>query len=80
MYITTVRVTDLYHVGGSIIRKAEGVPWYPSCCPLRPILPHLQRGKAILGVIYGVLLWADMNAATPLGAWGRSVISLGIQA
>ena len=24
----------------------------------------------------GVLLWADMNAATPLGAWGRSVLSL----
>ena len=24
-----------------------------------------------------VLLWADMNAATPLGAWGRSVMSLG---
>ena len=25
-------------------------------------------------VIYGVLLWADMNTATPLGARGRSVI------
>ena len=23
------------------------------------------------GVMYGVLLWADMNAATSLGAWGR---------
>ena len=22
------------------------------------------------------LLWADMDAATPLGAWGRSVMSL----
>ena len=32
--------------------------------------------KSILGVIYGVLLWADMNAATPLGAWGRSGMSL----
>ena len=32
--------------------------------------------KSILGVIYRVLLWADMNAATPLGARGRSVISL----
>ena len=31
----------------------------------------------MLGVIYGVLLWADMTAATPLGAWGRSLISLG---
>ena len=31
----------------------------------------------MLGVTHGVLLWADMNAATPLGAWVRSVISLG---
>ena len=30
----------------------------------------------MLGVIYGVLLWADMNAATPLVARGRSVMSL----
>ena len=29
----------------------------------------------MLGVIYGVLLWADMHTATPLRAWGRSVIS-----
>ena len=28
--------------------------------------------------MYGVLLWADMNAATPLGAWGRFVISLAV--
>ena len=48
-----------------------------SCCPLRPrttpfdlrmyrpfytSLDHFPRGKSILGVIYGVLLWADMNA------------------
>ena len=26
--------------------------------------------------MYGVLLPADMNAATPLGAWGRSAMSL----
>ena len=25
----------------------------------------------MLEVIYGVLLWADMNAATPLGTLGR---------
>ena len=31
----------------------------------------------MLGLTHGVLLWADMNAATPLWAWGRSVISLG---
>ena len=43
--------------------------------PAPPYYP-IPRGKSILGVIYGVLLWADMNAATPLGAWGRSVISL----
>ena len=29
-----------------------------------------------LGAMHGVLLWADMNAATPLGAWGRSVYPL----
>ena len=48
----------------------------PSCCPLRPRTTPFPEEKSILGVIYGVLLWADMNAATPLGAWGRSVISL----
>ena len=41
--------------------------------PAPPYYPF-PRGKSILGVIYGVLLWADMNAATPLGAWGRSVM------
>ena len=45
----------------------------PSCCALRPHATPLPEEKSILGVIYGVLLWADMNAATPLGARGRSV-------
>ena len=36
------------------------------------------RGKSILGVIYGVLLWTDVNAATPLGARGRSALSLAL--
>ena len=40
------------------------------------MLPPFPEEKFILGVIYGGLLWADMNAATPLGARGRSVISL----
>ena len=30
----------------------------------------------MLGLIYGVLPWADMNAATALGVLGRSVMSL----
>ena len=48
-----------------------------SCCSLRPhTTPFLQEKSFILGVIYGILLWADMNAATPLGARGRSVMSL----
>ena len=48
-----------------------------SCCPLSapPYYPF-PRGKYILGVIYGVSLWPDMNAGTPLGALGRSVMSL----
>ena len=51
-----------------------------SCCPLRPHTTPFPEEKSILGVIYGVLLWADMNTATRLGAWGRSVMSLGMQA
>ena len=41
-------------------------PYYP-----------IPRGKSILGVKNEVLLWADMNAATPLVARGCSVMSLG---
>ena len=50
-----------------------------SCFPLRPLRPRTTpflEERYIVGVIYGVLLLADMNAATPLGAWERSVISL----
>ena len=39
----------------------------PSCCSLRLRTTPFPEGKSILGVIYGVLLSADMNAATPLG-------------
>ena len=49
------------------------IPAAASCTPYYPF----PRGKSILGVTYGFLLWADMNAATPLGAWGRSVIAVG---
>ena len=42
----------------------------PSCCPLLPPYYPITRWNSIPGVIYGVLLWADINAATPLGAWG----------
>ena len=48
----------------------------PSCCPLRPRTTPCLEEKSTPGVIYGVLLWAGMNAATPLGALWRSVISL----
>ena len=41
---------------------------------LHPAAPFPEE-NSILGVIYGVLLLADMNAATPLGSRGRSVIS-----
>ena len=42
--------------------------------PLRPRTTPFPEEKSIPGVICGVLLWADMNAATPLGAWGCSGI------
>ena len=38
--------------------------------PAPPYYYPIPRGNSILGVIYGVLLWADMNAATPLGHGG----------
>ena len=37
--------------------------------PAPPYYPF-RRGKSILGVIYGVLLCDNMNAATPLGGAG----------
>ena len=46
----------------------------PAAAP--PRTTPFPEEASILGVIYGVLLWADMNAATPLGARGRSAISL----
>ena len=42
--------------------------------PPAPRTSPFPEEKSMLGVIYRVLLLADMNAATPLGAWGRSVI------
>ena len=39
-----------------------------SCCPLQPHTTPFPEDTSILGVIYGVVLLADMNAATPLGA------------
>ena len=45
--------------------------------PAPPYATRFTEENSILGVIYGVLLWADMNAAAPPGAWGRSTMSLG---
>ena len=44
--------------------------------PAPTVLPLQQGKQSILGVMYRVLLWADMNAATSLGAWVCSVMSL----
>ena len=49
-----------------------------SCCPLRPRTTPFPEENSILGVIYGVLLWADMNAATPPGSRGRSALCAGV--
>ena len=50
---------------------------YACCCTLRPRTTPPPEGKSILGVICGVLLWADMNAATPPGSRGRSALCAG---
>ena len=42
----------------------------PSCCPLRPRTTPFPEEKTTLGVICGVLLCAEINAANPLGARG----------
>ena len=57
------------HTDPHTLRKFQLLP------PAPPYYPF-PEGKSTLGVIYGVSLWADMNAATPLRAWGRSVLSL----
>ena len=41
---------------------------HSSCCPLCPRTIPSPEERTLQGVMYGVLLWADMNAATPLGA------------
>ena len=48
----------------------------PSCIPPCPRTTPSTEEKSIRGVIYGVLLWADMNAATLLWARVRSFIPL----
>ena len=45
----------------------------PAAAPCDPVQPLPQRKLPyVLGVIYGVLQWADMNAATPPRSRGRS--------
>ena len=68
-----IRIVD---VNMCPVRRLCAVRVTPAAAPCAPVLLHSQSKISILGVIYGVLLWADMNAATPLGALGRSVISL----
>ena len=51
-----------------VISKAN-----PSCCPHARTAPFPAE-KSIIEVINGVLLCADMNAATPLGRGGRGAL------
>ena len=44
-----------------------------SCCPPPPHTTPFPEENAILGVMYGVLLWADMNASTPPGNAGKGL-------
>ena len=77
LYMTGVVVAALvFWLLPSSAQEGRKARKFLSCCPHALPYYHFHRGKSILGVIYRVLLWADMNAATPLGAWGRSVIPL----
>ena len=42
----------------------------PAAAPCAPYYPF-PGGNIHTRVVYRVSLWADMNAATPLGSWGR---------
>ena len=72
----------LCHFGASILTAVAAahvhdcVQGKSQLLPLHPRTTPFPEETSMLGVVYGVLLWAGMNAATPLGAWGRSVISL----
>ena len=55
-----------FHTRGNVWGFAVG------CCTPRPRTTPSPEENSILGVMYGVWLWADMNAATPLGSPGRS--------
>ena len=48
--------------------QARRIPAAAPCCPLLPRTTPSPEGNSIPGVLYEVLLGADMNAATPLGA------------
>ena len=48
-----------------------------SCCTPRPRTTPSPEEISILGVMHGVLLWADMNAATPPGSRGRFALCAG---
>ena len=61
---TWVQARDTSDTSGA--KQVRQIP----AAALRPRTTPFPEGKSTLVVIYGVLLWADMNAATPLGAWG----------
>ena len=59
--------------------KDHNVCYANACCyTLRPRTTPPPEENSILGVIYAVLLWADMNAATPPGSRGRSALCAGV--
>ena len=78
--VNTTGATPAPHPANSTLRPAANATLRPaanrtgkensSCCLLRPRTTPFPEYKSILGVIYGVLLWADRNAATPLGGAG----------
>ena len=64
---------------GAVTRGLGGTRQMSAAAPCDPVLPLPPEENSILGVIYGGLLWADMNAATPPGSRGRSALCAGGQ-
>ena len=62
--VTFSLLVDLF-VGG--ICNIAYATQLSTAAPCDPVLPHFPEEGFILGVIYGGVLWADINAATRRG-------------
>ena len=61
--------TFIHFIRSKFVNAYQGK--FQLLAPVPHTTPFTEEKSILLGNIWG-LLWADMNTATPLGAWGRS--------